>query len=75
MSLNKNIIVVVTKLQKKKKTDIFTEWGKCDDFINVKTAVHTNFNDSISVLPLKFSSVFDTIFEQEKSIAQLMEQS
>ena len=75
MSLNKNIIVVATKLQKKKKTDIFTEWDKCDDFINVKSAVQSNFSESIPVLPLKFSSVFDTIFEQEKSITQLMEQS
>ena len=75
MSLNKNIIVVATKLQKKKKTDMFAEWDKCDDFINVKSAVHSNFSESIPVLPLKFSSVFDAIFEQEKSIAQLMGQS
>lgn len=31
--------------------------------------------EQIPVLPLKYSAVFDLIFEQEKSIAQLMETS
>lgn len=75
MQLNKNIIVIATKLQKKRKTDMFADWSKCDDMLNIKSAVHSHFDDTIPVLPLKFSTVFDTIFEQEKSISQLMKLS
>ena len=72
MNYNKNIIVVATKLQKRKKTDVFKSWAKSDDFLNIQKAVHTQIGGNIPVLPLKFSAVFDAIFEQEKSMAQLM---
>lgn len=75
MNLNKNIIVIATKLQKRKKTDVFKSWAKSDDFLNSQNAVHSQIGKSIPVLPLKFSAVFDAIFEQEKSIKQLMEAS
>ena len=72
MKLNKNIIVVATKLQKQ-RGEIFTDWTKSSDYINISRAVKENISDEILVLPLKFSKVFDTIFEKEKSINQLME--
>ena len=75
LQLNKNIIVIATKLQKKKTSDIFTDWGKSADALNIKKAVKASFWENIPVLPLKFSAVFDTIFEQEKSISQLMANS
>jgi len=75
MNFNKNIIVIATKLQKRKKTDVFKSWATSDDFLNIQKAVHTQIGENIPVLPLKFSAVFDAIFEQEKSIAQLMDDS
>ena len=75
LELNKNVVVIATKLQKRNKSDIFTDWAKCEDMKNIENAVHNQINSNIPVLPLKFSSVFDAIFEQEKSIAQLMKNS
>lgn len=70
---NQNIIVVATKLQKK-KGDIFKDdWKESEDFKNIQNAVHTKVGEGIPVLPLKFSKVFDNIFEEQKSIQQLME--
>lgn len=74
MAFNKNIVVIATKLQKRKKTDIFTDWKKSEDYTNIANAV-AQISAEIPVLPLKFSTVFDAIFEQEKSIAQLMQTS
>lgn len=74
-ALNQNIIVVATKLKKRHKTDIFTDWKKSEDYQNISEAVHQQISPDISVLPLKFSTIFDTIFEQEKSISQIMAMS
>lgn len=73
-ALNPHIVVIATKLQKRKKTDIFTDWTQSEDFQNIAQAV-AQFDSTIPVLPLKYSTVFDTIFEQEKSIHQLMQTS
>lgn len=73
LSLNKNIIVVATKLRKKGKSDIFKDWKDSTDCMNISNLVKAKFGDKIPVLPLKYSEVFDTIFEQELSISQLMQ--
>lgn len=75
LELNKNVVVIATKLQKRGKTDLFKNWWECGDISNIKQAVHTRISSDIPVLPLKFSAVFDAIFEQEKSINQLIESS
>lgn len=72
---NTNIIVVATKLKRRRKSDIFAHWSKCQDMQNIENIIHSQISDSIPVLPLKYSSVFDAIFEQEQSIAQLMKSS
>ena len=41
---------------------------------NIKAVVDHAIGQGIPVLPLKFSRVFDTIFEQERSIRQMMEE-
>jgi len=72
---NQNIVVIATKLQKGKR-EIFTgDWRQSEDFKNVEEAVKKKFGDGIPVLPLKFSKVFDNIFEQQQSIKQMMESS
>lgn len=70
---NQNIIVVATKLQKQKGEIFKDDWTQSEDFKNVQNAVHTKIGKGIPVLPLKFSKAFDNIFEEQKSIKQLME--
>lgn len=65
---------MATKLQKR-KNDIFTDWSESIDAKNIKAAVHDKIGYFIPVLPLKFSAVFDVIFEDEKSIQQIMQTS
>ncbi len=69
-SLTRNIIVVATKLQKQ-KDDIFTDWRDSADFKNIEKVVSSKIDFEIPIFPLKFSKVFDTIFEKEKSINQI----
>ena len=73
-SLTKNILVIATKLQKQKK-DIFSHWEQSTDFKNIETIIKSKVDFDIPILPLKFSKVFDTIFEKEKSINQIAEES
>lgn len=70
---NKNIVVVATKLVKR-KGEVFKDWSECEDAKNIKAVVDHAVGQGIPVLPLKFSRVFDTIFEQERSIRQMMEE-
>ena len=67
---NSKIVVVATKLQKQKH-DLFSNWRDSSDFKNIAQVVHTQINPEIPIFPLKFSKVFDIIFEREKSIEQL----
>jgi hypothetical protein len=69
---NQNIVVVATKLVKR-KGEAFKDWIDSEDAKNIKSVVEHAVGDHIPVLPLKFSRVFDTIFEQERSIAQMMQ--
>lgn len=73
LRLNQNAIIVATKLQRK-KWDRFKAWDKVGDYCNIASAVQQHY-PKIPVLPLKYSTVFDAIFEQECSIAQLIQKS
>ena len=67
-----NILVVATKLEKGRKEFFTDDWTQSAEYLNVKTQVQSHLGD-IPVLPLRFSKVFNAIFEQEKSIKQLMQ--
>ena len=67
----KNILVVATKLTKQ-KNEIFKDWKGSNDFQNIERAVQAKIDFPVPVLPLKFSKVFDVIFEKELSIRQMM---
>lgn len=71
----KNIIVVATKLEKNRK-EVFNDWSDSESFKNIKEMVIGNKdkypNINLSFSPLKFSTAFNAIFEQEKSIKQIM---
>jgi len=69
--LGKPILVVATKLEKGKK-EIFTDWKDSEDFKNVQAFVHNKVGKGIKVLPLKRSKIFDTIFDREQSISQIV---
>ena len=71
-NFTKNILVVATKLAKQKK-EIFTDWKGSGDYKNIEAVIASKIEFSVPVLPLKFSKVFDVIFEQERSIRELME--
>ena len=75
MNINQNLAVIATKLQKKRKNDIFNHWQGSIDFKNIKNAVHGKVSPNIHILPLKYSVVFDNIFEKERSIQQIMQES
>lgn len=75
LALNQNVIVVATKLPTPKKVNGEVDWSSSADLASIKNAVNNATDAKIPVLPLKFSLVFDTIFEQEKSITQLMQSS
>jgi cellulose biosynthesis protein BcsQ len=71
-SLNSNIVVAATKLQKKRK-EVFTDWSESGDCTNIREYVERHISKKIKVFPLKFSTAFERIFEDEKSILQLMD--
>lgn len=75
LNINQHVAVIATKLQKRGRTDLFKDWKQSSDFRNIENVVHSKIDPDIPVLPLKFSAVFDGIFEQEKSIRQLMQAS
>ena len=56
---------------KNKKNDIFTDWKYSEDFKNIEAVVKSKINFDVPIFPLKFSKVFDAIFEKEKSIKQI----
>ena len=74
----KNIVVVATKL-KKQRGEVFTNWNDSRDFKNIKRVVQGSIEDYIDneleMLPLKLSTAFDSIFENEKSIKNMMEEN
>ena len=67
-----NIIVVATKLSKARGEVFGNDWTLSEAFLNVTRVVRCRGSESIRVLPLKYSTAFDSIFEHEKSISQLM---
>jgi len=73
-NFNKNIIVVACKLTKQ-KGDSGSDWSQYHDFKNIRKFVHWKINFEVPILPLKFSKVFDLIFENEQSIQQLMKKN
>lgn len=75
LNINPHVAVIATKLQKKGKEDHFKDRKDSSDFRNIEKAVHSKISPDIPVLPLKFSAVFDAIFEQEKSIQHIMQES
>ncbi|MBT8419535.1 MAG: hypothetical protein KJO08_01605 [Gammaproteobacteria bacterium] len=69
--ITKNILVVGTKLHKK-QGEIFTDWKDSKDFSEIKRMIAEYIDFDVAVLPLKYSKVFDAIFEKGKSIRQIM---
>ncbi len=67
----KNILVVATKIRKQKREAFGEDWQQSNDYQNVAAAVKETFGGDIPVLPLKYSEVFDTIFDRNQSITQI----
>jgi cellulose biosynthesis protein BcsQ len=69
--VNTKILVVATKLQKH-KNDTSKDWSKSHEFLEVKKIINDKISGNIYFLPLKQSKVFDNIFQEKKSIKQIM---
>lgn len=68
-----SVLVVATKLQKQSGERFTGDWRQSRDYQNIAEAVqNAAMGFYIPVIPLKFSKVFDTIFEKELSISQIM---
>jgi len=68
--INKNILIVATKLKHKGSLN---DWTDSKDFLNIKNTVHNEIGVEFPIFPLQFSKVFETIFEEKKSISQICE--
>ena len=76
LNFTENILVVATKLRKKRLERLpFNDWTLSADFKNIQDVICGALSFYVPVLPLKFSAAFDVIFERERSIRQLMQQS
>lgn len=67
-----DIVIVATKLQKQ-KGEYFKDWNDSADCKNIRAVIEHATGKEYPIFPLKFSKVFDTIFEQERSINQIMD--
>jgi len=68
-----SVLVVATKLQKQSGERFTGDWRQSKDYQNIAEAVqNANIGFEIPVIPLKFSKVFDAIFEKELSMSQIM---
>lgn len=67
--------MVATKLKVDGKLEFLKDWLAIKDMTNIKLAVTNFVSADLKVMPLKYSSVFDLIFEKEKSINQLRKES
>ena len=67
----KNIIVVGTKLAKR-RGEFFKDWVDSNDCKNIQSVINNSVEFEVKVFPLKISTAFERIFEDEKSIHQLI---
>lgn len=66
-----NILIVATKLQAQ-KGEFVKDWRKSQDFQHIERDIHQNVSTAYPILPLKLSRAFDTIFDREMSITQIV---
>lgn len=69
--ITKNVLVVATKLQKK-QGEVFTDWRESKEFLEIRKTIGEYVDFEVPMVPLKYSKVFDAIFEKGKSIRQIM---
>lgn len=67
---NENILLVVTKLEKR-KGEIFSHWSKSADFVEVTDTLSKLLEKKLPAFPLKQSKVFRHIFDREMSVAEI----
>lgn len=69
---NPNIIIVATKLERKDK--ISGKWNRGPDFLNIQKVITEVTKVNYPVFPLKLSKAFEAIFEEEKSIREIIKE-
>lgn len=71
-AINQNILLVATKLKRGSNETGVHPWTTCKEFLRIKETVEGLSKREWPMLPLKFSAAFDAIFEQEKSLRELV---
>ena len=72
-ALNPNIVLVVTKIEKRKR-EMFSDWRQSADFREVTGTLSQLLEHEYPAVPLKFSKGFDIIFDREASLRELVEE-
>jgi len=73
-TINKNILVVATKLKRTAKETTLHPWSECREFLRIRDALTEMTGEALTILPLKFSAAFDAIFENEKSLREMVKE-
>jgi len=73
-ALGKPIILVATKLQKR-KGEFFKDWSESADCKNIAEYVAARTGKDLPIVPLKYSKAYDRIFEQDCSIKTIMREN
>jgi cellulose biosynthesis protein BcsQ len=69
--INPKIVLICTKLEKR-RNEIFRDWRDSEDFKGITNTLGKLVGEGFPAIPLKFSRGFDTIFQQEKSLRQIV---
>jgi len=71
--INKNILLVATKLKRTGNENSLHPWNLSKEFLRIKEMIEAMTEKEWPMLPLKLSAGFDAIFEQEKSLRELVD--
>ena len=71
-AINKNIVVIATKLKRGSKETGAHPWSQSKEFLNIADQISSMTDVEWPMFPLKLSAAFDAIFDQEKSLNELV---
>lgn len=70
--INDRILIVGTKLEKRRNEFFKDDWRESRDFIEIMDTLSGLIDRTLPAVPLKFSKGFDAIFTREMSLRQMV---
>ncbi len=70
--INDRILIVGTKLEKRRNEFFKDDWRECKDFTEIMVTLSGLVGRTLPAVPLKFSKGFDAIFTREMSLRQMV---